>query len=179
MTNAKTPSLLNDVRILTLPSAKVASIHRYNAEIPAEYKTNELLTEFVIRHDLIRRKPDIRHFGFNHPNGEKADGSDHGYERWITIPEDLDVTPPFTLKTMSGGLYAAHRIRMGRFDEWHALIRWVEQSPDYAIVWGDPASMGGLLEEHLDYVDQYRFTLAQIDQQTLLDLLIPVRHLQK
>jgi hypothetical protein len=33
---------------------------------------------------------------------------------------------------------------MGRFDEWHALIHWVEQSPDYEIVWGDPASMGGL-----------------------------------
>ncbi len=37
--------------------------------------------------------------------------------------------------------------------------------------------MGGLLEEHLDYVDQYRFTQAQIDKQTRLDLLIPVRPL--
>ena len=164
-----------EVRILDLPPAKVASIHCYNAEIPAEYKSNELLTDFVRKHDLIRRKPDIRHYGFNHPNGEKADGSDHGYERWVTIPDDLQVDEPFVEKLFAGGLYAAHRIPMGRFEEWHWLIRWVENSPDFDIVWGPPKTMGGLLEEHLDYANQYAFTQAQIDKETKLDLLIPIR----
>jgi len=34
--------------------------------------------------------------------------SDHGYERWLTIPYDMKVNPPFAKKRFSGGLYAAH-----------------------------------------------------------------------
>ncbi|MGM1049203.1 MAG: hypothetical protein ACQEXX_24105 [Bacillota bacterium] len=46
---------------------------------------------FMIQTNLKEMKPDLRHFGFNHPNGVKPDGTDHGYERWVTIPDNMEV----------------------------------------------------------------------------------------
>ncbi len=162
-----------DVRIVYLPPATVAAIHCVGAE--PETKTGDLLFAFIRAHDLPRRKPDFRHFGFNHPNGVLPDGSDHGFERWVTIPEDLEVAPPFVKKTFPGGLYGAHMIPMGAFDEWQRLFEWGRRHEKYEIAWGNPTCMSGFLEEHLDAMHHYLWSHEMCDRQLQLDLLLPIR----
>ncbi|MBY0009173.1 effector binding domain-containing protein [Paenibacillus typhae] len=166
-------SQLKDVRIVYLPPATVASIHCVGGSPEADTGTE--LRRFMIRTDLARLKPDLRHYGFNHPNGEKPDGSDHGYERWVTIPADLELPEPFVKKEFTGGLYAAHMIPMGNFEEWGWLYKWVKSHGEYELNPGDPACMGGLLEEHLNYLNRYLLSNEELDQCMQLDLLVPVK----
>lgn len=115
-----------DVRIIYLPPMTVASVHIINGDYAdkaeliyvAEAISGELLDEFVKNNKLTTQKPDLRHFGFNQPMGEYDTSPDHGYERWVTIPDDMQVKPPFIKKQIPGGLYAAHMIAMCAFEEW-------------------------------------------------------------
>lgn len=104
-------SKLKDVRIVYLPPSSVASIHCVGGT--PEYDTGDEMQRFMIQTNLANIKPDLRHYGFNHP-----DGAEHGYERWITIPNNMEVQKPFVKKCFPGGLYAAHMISMGNFEEW-------------------------------------------------------------
>lgn len=122
-------STLKDVRIVYLPSSPVASIHVIGKS--PEYETGMELQKFMMDTKLTQLKPDLRHYGFNHPNGVQPDGSDHGYERWVTIPYDLEVREPFVKKHFTGGLHAAHMIPMGSFEEWGWLTEWVEHHEEY------------------------------------------------
>lgn len=162
---------LTDVRILRLPPSPVASIHLIGDG--PEDRCEPLLRAFIEQTRLPERKPDFRQYGFNHPNGVLADGSDHGYEFWLTIPEDLEVSAPFTRKFFPGGLYAAHMIPMGAFEQWQWLMEWADHSEQFAHDWGDEACMGGCLEEHLNCWDYYQ----QQDEHSFrqLDLLLPIR----
>ncbi|KKO53194.1 effector binding domain-containing protein [Paenibacillus sp. DMB20] len=166
-------SKLKDVRIVYLPPTSVASIHLVGGT--AEYDTGVKLQQFMIQTNLAGKKPDLRHYGFNHPNGVKPDGSDHGYERWITIPDDMEVHEPFAKKKFSGGLYAAHMIPMGNFEEWGWLAEWVNNSNEYEPNWGDPDCMNGSMEEHLNYINQYHLSNEDMDKCLQLDLLLPIR----
>lgn len=78
-------SRIGDVRIIYLPPSAVAVAH-YVGDEP-EIHVNEMLDRFVRETGLHRRKPDLRHYGFNHPNPTDATGF-HGYESWVTIPEE-------------------------------------------------------------------------------------------
>ena len=104
-----------DVRILYLPPATVASIHCIGGS--PEDETDRLAKEFIKEYRLAEIKPDFRHYGFNHPNGTSDNDNDHGYERWLTIADDLPVREPYVKKTFPGGLYCAHMIPMGAFEE--------------------------------------------------------------
>jgi len=106
---------LRDVRIVYLPPATVAASHFIGDE--PENVAGERLFRFARSAGLAGRKPDVRLYGFNHPNPVDETNA-HGYEFWITIPEDLDVPEPLVKKQFPGGLYAAHMIRMGDFHEW-------------------------------------------------------------
>lgn len=166
-------SQLKDVRIVYLAPVTVASIHCAGGS--PEYDTGNELREFMIQTNLKEMKPDLRHFGFNHPNGFKPDGSDHGYERWVTIPDNMEVQEPFVRKIFPGGLFAAHMIPMGNFEEWGWLTNWVKNSNEYEPNWGDPDCMNGSLEEHLNYINQYHLSNEEIDKSVQLDLLLPVK----
>ena len=165
----KTPfPRLTDVRILTLPSMTVAAAQYVGED--CELHAQQMLRGFIEQSGLAARKPDARVFGFNNPCPTQARPV-YGYEYQVTIPDDLPVPEPFQKKRMNGGLYTAHTIRMGDFHEWQDLIRWAECSreyrPDYAP--DSEAFMGGLLEEHLNFV------LAWPDEEhQQLDLLLPV-----
>lgn len=161
-------SKLTNVRILYLPPSSVASIHHIggNPELSTGIELNKLIKD----NQLDKIKPDFRHYGFNHPNGNMPDGSDHGYERWVTIPDDLEIHEPFVKKKFAGGLYAAHMIPMGNFEEWKWLYDWAVNSKEYEPNWGDPECMHGLLEEHLNYINQYYLNTCK-----QLDLLIPIK----
>lgn len=159
---------LTDVRILTLPSMSVAAAQYVGED--CELHAQQMLRGFIEQSGLAARKPDARVFGFNNPCPTQARPV-YGYEYQVTIPDDLPVPEPFQKKRMNGGLYAAHTIRMGDFHEWQELIRWAETSeeyrPDYTP--DSEAFMGGLLEEHLNFVLNW-----PDEERQQLDLLLPV-----
>lgn len=163
-----------NVRIVLLPPAAVASFH-YIGENPEEHVGDEM-NRFVRESGLYEIKPDSRFFGFNHPNpGVREDGL-YGYEVWVTIPEDMEVPAPLTKKQFKGGLYAALTIKFPEFHLWQDLIKWAENSeqfePNYR---GNDETMGGLLEEHLNWVysSHKGWPKDGIDGQ--LDLLMPIK----
>jgi len=168
---------LTDVRIVYLPPAAVAASHCVGDE--PEFHAGQALDRFVLDSGLCRRKPDLRHYGFNHPNPVDETGF-HGYEMWVTIPEDMDVPEPLEKKHFPGGLYAAHMIQMGNFHEWDWFFRWIMNSGQYEFA-GDMADgehMHGLLEEHLNYIHHVQSGRSESEEMQL-DLLIPIREKKK
>lgn len=166
-------SRIGDVRIIYLPPSAVAAAH-YVGDEP-EIHVNEMLDRFVRETGLHRRKPDLRHYGFNHPNPTDATGF-HGYESWVTIPEDMEVLAPLVKKLFVGGIYAAHMISFGSFNEWDLLLNWVNSNEKYEFA-GDMADqehMCGLLEEHLNYISHVELANTE-PEEFQLDLLVPVR----
>ena len=166
-------SRIGDVRIIYLPPSAVAAVH-YVGDEP-EIHVNEMLDRFVRETGLHRRKPDLRHYGFNHPNPTDATGF-HGYESWVTIPEDMEVPAPLVKKLFVGGIYAAHMISFGSFNEWDLLLNWVNSNEKYEFA-GDMADqehMCGLLEEHLNYISHVELANTE-PEEFQLDLLVPVR----
>ncbi len=165
------PAVLTDVRILYLPPATVAASHFVGEE--PESVAGEQMLRFVKESDVLARKPDLRLYGFNHPN--PVDESNfHGYEFWLTIPEDMEVPAPLEKKQFSGGLYAAHMIPFGDFHQWAWLDQWVRTNGDYQYRGqGSPENMFDALEEHLNaYTHLGQGDLNPVGLQ--LDLLIPV-----
>lgn len=163
---------LKDVRIITLPPSTVASSHCVGDD--PEDNAHAAMGAFVREKKLWTLKPDLRCYGFNHPNPKDETGY-HGYEDWVTIPDDLEVPAPLVKKHFAGGLYAAHLIPFGNFQEWDDLLNWIHESDQYEFA-GDMADqehMCGLMEEHLNYVAFIQQANEPTDLQ--LDLLAPIR----
>lgn len=165
-----------DVRIVYLPPATVAA-YQFEGDEP-EWHVNKVVDAFVRETKLPEIKPDVRHYGFNAPN-PVGETNAHGYEMWVTIPDDMDVPAPLVKKRFPGGLYAARAIPMGAFEEWDRLFRWVGESEAYQYR-GDwsGANMFGCLEEHLNYVNHYMLDNPEPEGMQL-DLLIPVKERER
>ncbi len=159
-----------DVRIIYLPPATIASIHCFGGHGAAEINSGNLLHQFIEETKLYKIKPDFRHYGFNNP---KPDGSDCGYERWVTIPEDFYIKPPFVKKHFSGGLYCAIMIPMGEFDEWFKLCDWAKNNDKYELDFKSEKTETECLEEHLNYINKFMGTPN--DDTLQLDLLLPIK----
>lgn len=165
-----------DVRIVYLPPATVASSH-YIGDEP-EHNAALVMDKFVRQSNLPNIKPDMRQYGFNHPNPGCIEGSDgHGYEFWVTIPDDMDVPEPLVKKHFEGGLYAAHMIPMGAFEEWGWLWDWAHNNDKYNanIIDDGGQCMNGLLEEHLNYRNNITKLIDGVYDNVQLDLLIPIK----
>ncbi|MDD4690327.1 MAG: effector binding domain-containing protein [Eubacteriales bacterium] len=160
-----------EVRIIYLPPATVASIHCIG--VAPEIKSGDLLHHFIRETKLYEVKPDFRHYGFNNPNGNMPDGSDHGYERWVTIPDKYEVKPPFTKKQFSGGLYCAYMIPMGSFDEWFKLYDWAQNNDKYELNFKEQIVERECIEEHINYIN--KFMLSPDDVTIQIDLLLPIK----
>lgn len=164
---------IDDARIVYLPPLTVAAAHVIGDD--PELRANAQIDAFVREAGLRETKPDLRHFGFNHPNPRDESGY-HGYEAWVTVPNDLPVPAPLIKKQFVGGLYAAQMIRLGSFDMWDKLLEWAANSPQYEFA-GDLADqdhMCGLLEEHLNYYSHVMLPNSEPEDMQL-DLLMPVR----
>ena len=103
-----------------------------------------------------------------------------GYEAWVTIPDDIEVPAPLVKKQFSGGLYAAHMIPMGAFEEWGWLRQWVLSNEKFIHAWGevrvtphDP-EMDWAMEEPLNFYNIVREWDNGADTQQL-DLLFPIK----
>ena len=158
-----------DIRIIYLPPAVVAASH-YIGENPEDV-AGDKLEAFIRDNHLVELKPDFRVYGFNNPSPEKQD-EPYGYEFWVTIPENLEVSGPLIKKEFSGGLYAAHCIKMGDFHEWGLFMEQMKASKEYEIEWREPFGMGGCLEEHINAYSVYQGDEKEFTQ---LDLLIPIK----
>ncbi|MDR0946844.1 MAG: effector binding domain-containing protein [Ruminococcus sp.] len=167
-------SKLKDVRIVHLPPSTVASFH-YIGENPEE-TVSDVVAKIMKDINLYDIKPDAKMFGFNHPNPSK-DRQYHGYEVWITIPDELDIPEPLVKKQYKGGLYAVHTITIPNFHEWGDLDAWVHESEKYTFDLspeGDEV-MCGCLEEHLNWVYHNHLGLPEGISENQLDLHIPVK----
>lgn len=167
-------SPLKNVRILYLPPFTVAASHAFGPN--PEDMADKPLNEFIQSARLPERKPDFRIFGFNNPS--PAGNEAYGYEFWVTIPEDMPVPAPLQKKRFAGGLYAAHCIKMGDFQEWQLLCQWVDASQEYDYEAREPLGMDGCMEEHLNAHSV--FTAKKDGAQFVqLDLLIPIKKRQE
>lgn len=165
------------VRIIMLPPFTVASNHVIGKE-PEETVGDEL-TKFIREKKLYEIKPDSRHFGFNHPNPGILPNDEHGYEMWVTIPEDMEVPAPLTKKHFDGGLFAALNMHFPDFSRWEELWKWVRDSDKYDFDWrGTEEIMGGSLEEHLNWIyNAHNGWDPESELEVTLDLLMPVKKL--
>ena len=160
-----------DVRIVYLPPSYVAAYQCLCVD--SEAHVGQVIDSFVNESGLTKVKPDLRHYGFHSPI--TSDSSQHGYEMWVTIPDGFDVPSPLTKKHFAGGLYAAHMIPIGSFDEWNQLFEWLKNSETYEFRDTDKRceNMNGLLEETLNYIN--RVDNPATSPNTQLDLLIPIK----
>lgn len=168
MSNEKYP-----VRIITLPSMTVAAIHVVGQDENgnhAEHTGGVLMEDFIRETNLKSVYPAARRFGFNNPDGIPDDDPAHGYENWVSIPEDMEVPAPFVKKRLEGGLYAAKTIPDGAWDEgWLPLHGWVNSSDTYDFRWETVEGVCGWLEEPLNHWNW------DSQQEKKIDLLMPVK----
>jgi len=164
-----------EVRIVYLPPSNVAA-YQYIGDEP-EIHVGRVMDQFVRESGLAKVKPDLRHYGFNSPDPDET--GYHGYEMWVTIPEGFEVPKPLVKKRFEGGIYGAHMIVMGAFEEWGKLFEWVGSSEKYeyrADTSKGSENMNGLLEEYLNYYTRVALSEIEIqDADTQLDLLIPIQ----
>ena len=163
-----------DVRIVYLPPSYVASFQCI--ECDPEKHVWQVIDKFARESKLSEIKPDLRHYGFNAPD-PVGESNSHGYEMWVTIPEDMEVPAPLTKKYFQGGMYAAHMINIGDFHEWEWMFQWIGSSEKYEYR-NDTSkggeNMNGLLEECLNYYGHINSS-ADPYSETQLDLLMPVK----
>jgi hypothetical protein len=166
----KTLSELKDVRIIYVPPFTAASVRKFDGERNAEHYAFIASHEFVKNNNIPKIKPDFRCFGFNND-----DGSVHGYEVWVTIPDNMEVAPPYKKIHFEGGLYAAHMIpEDGNFDDWGLLYNWVSENKVYKADDREPRGMGGWLEEHYDTIHLLGLSDRK-DLRVQIDLLLPIK----
>lgn len=167
-----------DVRIIYVPPMTVASIHVIGQDENgnhAEYTSAVILDEFIKNTNLKTIYPSARNFGFNNPDGISDEDPAHGYERWISIPDDMEVPAPLVKKHLEGGIYAAHAIPEGAWDEgWLPLHEWVSNSDRFDFRWETVKGVCGWLEEHLNYWDWNKKYNGKMNQ---IDLLMPVKEI--
>lgn len=167
-----------DVRIVYLPPMTVASIHIVGQDTNgehAEYISAMILDDFIEKTNLKTVYPAARSFGFNNPDGIPDNDPAHGFERWISIPDDIKVPAPLTKKHLEGGMYAAHVIPMEAWDEgWMPLYNWVDENKDrYVGRWSTIDGVCGWIEEHLNYWDWNNSYDGKAPNQ--VDLLMPIK----
>lgn len=161
-----------DVRIIYLPPAMVAAM-LYIGD-GSESNAGKQIDEFVLQHNLPTTKPDMRRYEFDYINPNKK--SEHGYEVWVTIPDDMDVPEPLMKKKFEGGLYAAY---MAGPMDWNPLLEWINNSQKYGqdLIGGgyDNERMGGLLIEILNYRNNVYEYENGFGKGTQFDLLCPIK----
>ncbi|MCL2447085.1 MAG: GyrI-like domain-containing protein [Oscillospiraceae bacterium] len=154
----------NNIVLINLPSSTVASIRVVDGS-GSESAAFEIVQQFITDVELFEIYPDTRIFGFNH-----ADGDTHGYEVWVTIPNDLEVPYPLSRKTFAGGLYASYRSQPVDFEDWYTVWNWVHGHTQLEHDRREPFGMNSLLEEHVYTYERRPFELEYVN------LLVPIRH---
>lgn len=164
---------LKNVRIVCLPPMNVATIHAYGKE--PEDMAMRMLIKFVEESELLKYKADAKVYGFNNPGEPDSEGK-YGYEYWITIPKDFEVPVPLEKKSFDGGVYGAHCIKFGNFNEWQQLEIWANNNDEYGLDYNrEPRGMCGYLEEHMNVYEYFTTMDSKEKKFEQIDLLIPLK----
>ena len=166
---------LKDVRIVMLPPFTVVS-YQAIGDSPEE-EAGDIMYKFIKETNVYTLKPDARMFGFNHPDPKPGETT-HGYEVWVTIPDDLEIAAPFVKKKFEGGLYAVHTIDFPNFQEWELLAHWANNNDKYVPNYNTQGSeiMHGCLEEHLNWVYMSHMDWPENGIDGKLDLYLPIKY---
>jgi len=152
-------------RFVRLPKM-VMACYRAESETP-ECDCYAVIKEFIAKNSL-HEQYGFRHFGFNNPNPSE-DTPIYGYEMWVSIPEDVEVTEPLWKMEFPGGLYAGITTNLAEIGERSMkLYGWVNNNGKHEHDTSRP-----WLEEFTDYKTFWEDgSLADSERQ--LDLLAPV-----
>jgi DNA gyrase inhibitor GyrI len=114
-----------DVRLIHLMPMKVAW---YRAESASpEVDAWNVLMKWV-EEKRLDKLATTRFFGFNNPCPTEGNPV-YGYEVWMTIPENIDVTGEIGTKKFDGGDYAVISSYLHNITErWHRLYKWTEEN---------------------------------------------------
>lgn len=164
-----------NVRIVLLPPMTVASYHCIGKD--PEEEVFGVMTDWAKKSRLYETKPDARMLGFNHPNPGVLEDGTHGYEVWVTIPEDMELPEPLVRKHYDGGrLYAVLTIPFPEFQLWGDLINWVNNSEKYETDYTEEELAGeiGGFEEELNWAYG---ALNNWPEETggQIDIMVPIR----
>lgn len=160
-----------ELRIIYLPPMTVASAHCISSE--PERDAGNIIGKFVRETDLFTVKPDARCFGFNNPNPDQ--NGNHGYEFWVSIPDDMPVPSPLVKKRFAGGLYAVHTSNPINFEEWQTVFKWLENNGKFDYDPREPWGMDGLLEEHFNLFNEFKLKNTSLSKLLYIDFMIPIK----
>lgn len=172
-------SKLTDVRIVYLPPMTVAAVSATGEN--CEGQAVDMINRFVLESNLLKIKPDIRHFAFDCSAGKTGVGEpSRKYQMWVSIPDNMVVPKPLVKRTFDGGLYAAHMFKMGDFDHWILLRNWVMNNDKYDHDWHSVRcapyedDMDRCFEEQLNYWGNLQNSRLK-NEDIQLDLLFPIK----
>lgn len=167
-----------EVRILRMPSATMAAyisgteMHNEGREMPAI----KAIDTFLRSNRLLEQNPETRRFGFY---AHKPDeNGDYSFELWVTVPDNMEIPHPLMRRHFRGGLYAAHNISMGEYEDWSLLKEWGNSgNENYEIDWSsrvtpDLPDRNWVLEEILNYNGELAGDYIAPLQ---VDLLLPIK----
>ena len=182
---------LTDVRVIYLPPMTVAASQCEGEDTEGQCARN--LKKFILDAELFLLKPDLRSFGFNIYIEDKMPETGQAspcWEQWVSIPDGMAAPVPLFTRRFLGGLYAAHMIKMGGWDDWGKLVEWVKASELYDFDWNsrcepdrvyrgerydpDKAYMDPALEEYLNYYTNIQNPDFKTNDMQL-DLLLPIK----
>ena len=162
----------SDVRIVYLPQMTVAAVRGL-----AGTGKGRMIEKFVRETGLLKIKPDARGMVTLNISNEylKAEHyvreKEKEYEVWVSIPDDMEVLAPLTKKTFEGGLYAAHLLRNGIFEDFCFLAEWINASEKYEFDEERPSFMEIL--NYYNFMSNYEEDAKRDDAQS--DFLLPIK----
>jgi effector-binding domain-containing protein len=119
---------LRDVRIVDLPSMRVASSLGFGKE--PEDQAWRQMQAFAASAGIRLGEKGGQTYGFNSPD-PAAGSENYGYEIWLPVRADVEAKPPIQIKQAPGGKYAVTRFtglsNIGHV--WRELAAWFEDSP--------------------------------------------------
>ena len=153
--------------IRKIPDMYVAAIQVQS--LTPEKDTLIQIMNFVKNHEFINLVTSC-HFGFTVPN-INMDRGIFGCEKWISIPNEMEILPPFKKKHFAGGAYATKIIRSGEYDKWCNLIDDVQKSA-YEIDMNFDIYNGARLEQY-NFITSPNF--KQMEEESFIQLLIRIK----
>jgi DNA gyrase inhibitor GyrI len=151
-----------EVRIVTLPSLRVAAFHAYSTS--PEDDAWAKLEAWAKPKGYLDNLAKHRIFGFDNP-GETPGSPNRGYEFWMEIGPEVQAEDGFSIKQFAGGLYAVTRCVVHDPwrdipSTWKKMVAWAEASKYHM-------ARHQWLEEHLS-------APGKPGVQFVLDLYLPI-----
>jgi DNA gyrase inhibitor GyrI len=150
-----------EVRIASLPGMRVASSYAFG--MSPEEEAWKPIRRLAKERGIDLTSKDSRTFGFDNPTPSPG-SPEYGYEIWMPIGPDTDLSPPLIAKNFDGGSFAVSRIiGLGRIGQgWENLIAWLEDSP---LEW---------LSERFEMMEELLNPAEPDPERWIFDLYIPI-----